>query len=301
MINRFVLLLIIPIILGACEGSPDDDRKVANETKIESFLRNNDLTYTKQNGVYYATRVKGFGNRIADGDSIAFWYIGYTLNGIIFDTNIIEVAEEYNLDTSVRDFNPIEIIAGNSTFIEGLNRGVMLCREGEWGTVLFPAELGFGDDFVGPIDPWAPLAYDIFIIYVKNQQILQEQNFISNFVGNSEGFTLDSIGFWIKIIEQNENSSEFGIGDTIYAKVNGQSLYSDELIELPSESKQLVLNEQVLNEGVLHGFLRLSEGERAQLVLPSCLAFGTLGNDSINPYEPMLYEILLDSIKINNN
>lgn len=298
MINKYLLpILFAAFVLSSCEGSVDDDRRISDESKIESFLNNNRLDYTKQNGVYYATRAKGFGNRIAPNDSIAFWYIGYTLSGAVFDTNILEKAEEYNLDTSVREFVPVKTIAGTSNFIEGLNRGLMLCRENEWGTVLFPAELGFQDNSFGSVPSWSPLVYDIFIIYVKNEQIIQEQNFINNFVASSQGFTLDSVGFWINVLEHTNNDSVFTLGDTLYGKVRGQSLHNSNAIVLPIESKEIALNENDLIEGVLHGFLRLSEGERAQLVLPSCLAFGIQGNDSIDPYEPMLFQIMLDSIK----
>ncbi|MDD2278991.1 MAG: FKBP-type peptidyl-prolyl cis-trans isomerase [Bacteroidales bacterium] len=298
MTNRlFLSFLFLVFFLSSCENSTDDDRRISGESKIESFLKTNRLEYTKQNGVYYATRIKGFGNRIAPNDSIAFWYIGYTLDGDVFDTNILEIAEVLNLDTSVREFEPLKTIAGTSNFIEGLNRGLMLCRENEWGTVLFTAELGFQENSVGTIPPWSPLAYDIFIIYVKNQQIFQEQNFINNFVASSQGFTLDTIGFWINVLEHTENDSDFTIGDTLYVKYQGQSLHNSNAIVLPTESKEVILNKKNFIEGVLYGFLRLSKGEQAQLVLPSCLAFGILGNDSINPYEPMLYNIMLDSIK----
>lgn len=298
MIKRYFLpILFAAFILSGCESSIDDDRRISDESKIESFLKNYKLDYTKQNGVYYATRVKGFGNRIAPNDSIAFWYIGYTLSRDVFDTNILELAEELNLDTSVREFAPIKTIAGSSNFIEGLNRSLMLCRENEWGTVLFPSELGFGENFVGAVPSWSPLAYDIFIIYVKNQEIIQEQNFINNFVASSQGFTLDSVGFWINVLEHTNNDSVFTLGDTLYVKFKGQSLHNSNAIVLPTESKKVALNENDLIEGVLHGFLRLSEGERAQLVLPSCLAFGIQGNDSIDPYEPMLFQIMLDSIQ----
>ncbi|HCX99184.1 MAG TPA: hypothetical protein DG754_03505 [Bacteroidales bacterium] len=298
MINRCLLLILFAaFVLSGCEGSIDDDRRISDESKIENFLKRNNLAYSKQNGIYYAIQTKGFGNRIAPNDSIAFWYIGYTLNGDVFDTNILELAKKYNLDTSVREFAPVETIAGSSNFIEGLNRGLMLCRDNERGIVLFPSELGFQENFVGSIPPWSPLVYDIFIIYVKNQQIIQEQNFINNFVANLQGYTLDSVGFWINVLEHTNNDSNFTLGDTLYVKFKGQSLHDSNAIILPTESQKVALNENDLLEGLLHGFLRLSEGERAQLVLPSCLAFGKQGNDSIAPYEPMLFQIMLDSIK----
>ncbi len=298
MTHRFLFfaLLAVSILMG-CSGSPDDDRRVKEDNLIERYLQLNNLSYIKQDGVYYAIRNKGFGYQIATNDSIAFLYVGYTLKGEVFDTNILDVALEFNLDTTIRDFAPLETIAGHSPLIPGLNRGLMLCREGELGTLLFPSELGYGSDIMGSLPPWSPIAFDIFIIYVKNPQITQEQKFIHTFVQGSQGFVPDSLGFWIKMLDHSFDESDFTLNDTLFVKISGQSLRQEGNLEPPTKTLKVALNEENLLEGLVYGFLRLQKGEQAQLVLPSCLAFGINGNDTIEPYEPMLYHIQLDSIQ----
>lgn len=295
----FVSIYIIFIIffLISCEGSLDDEKRVSNEAEIERFLSTNKLEYTKQNGVYYATRLKGYGYEVSPSDTISFWYKAYTLKGNVFDTNIPVVANEYGFDLTAKDYTPIETVAGSNDFLEGVNRGLLLCREGEWGTILFPSTYGFNDNIVQSIPAWTALAYDIFIINVKNQEIEQEQNNISNFVASSSGYTQDTTGLWYKYIIQNEQSILPSLGDTIYGWYKGQILSGSTFDETTLEGEELVINFDQMTEGLLYSFLKMYPGEEMHVIVPSSLGFGVEGNDQIDPYSTLIYELRLDSIK----
>lgn len=140
--NRRFLNILLPLctlcLFAGCQGSLDDDRRVSQEQKIEQYLKNNKLDYTKENGVYHAIRSKGFGYQVAPNDTIEFVYIGYTLSGLLFDTNILAVALENNLDITSHNFEPLKVIAGQSTFITGLNLGLTMCRENQWACPRLP-------------------------------------------------------------------------------------------------------------------------------------------------------------------
>jgi FKBP-type peptidyl-prolyl cis-trans isomerase len=290
-------LFIITILFLGCEKSLEDDKRESNEREIIQFLSKNKLPYIKENGVYHAVSNEGYGYEVNKGDSISFWYVGYTLQGIVFDTNVRKTAEKNGLDTSIRNFNPISTIAGSSKQIEGLRRGLLLCRQGELGTILFPSTLGFGEDFFGPIDPWTPLAYDILIINVKNQQIEQEQNIISNFVASSLGFFPDTIGFFYNYLTEIESDIQPSLNDTIYGWYKGSILNGNAFVELPSEGEMIVLNKGHLIDGLLFGLLRMNPGEEMQVVFPSSLGYGNFGFNNILPYTPLMYQLRLDSIK----
>jgi FKBP-type peptidyl-prolyl cis-trans isomerase len=296
-IKSILLFIFLLFLLAGCEGSLDDEKLESNEAVIERYLSSNNLSFTKQNGIYHAVRLKGVGYHVNEGDSIAFWYIGYTLDGNIFDTNIFELSDSLGFDTSINDFKPIKTVAGSSNFLDGINRGLLLCREGELGTILFPSIYGFGEKIVESIPAWSSLAYDIFIIYVKNQEIEQEQNIISNFVAGSLDFSQDTTGLWFSYIDQNEQEIKPTLGDTIYGWFKGTDLNNNLIEELPIEGQQIILGEDNLIEGVEYGFLMMYEGEMIQLVVPSSLGYGIQGSENVEPYTPLLYELRLDSIK----
>ena len=297
-----LLLLTIPlsILLTSCEGSIEDEKRVANEATIERFLSSNNLPFEKKEGVYKAIREKGFGYQVNSGDSLAFWYIGYTLTGIIFDTNIPEVADDENLDISGRPLTPLKIVENSNNLIEGLKRGIRQCREGEYTTLLFPSSLGYGETNMGPVAPWSPLAFNVFIIYVKNDQIEQEQNIISNFVASSGGFSIDSItGSWKRYLIQNleDTIPSINYGDTIYGFYKESSLDGTLINQTPKEGQELVLDADVYTEGVIYGFKMMKVGEVMELVVSSAMGYGNEGNEIVTPYIPLIYEFRLDSIK----
>ncbi|MFP4555604.1 MAG: FKBP-type peptidyl-prolyl cis-trans isomerase [Bacteroidales bacterium] len=295
-----LFFLITLFLFNACEGSLDDEKRADNEAQIENFISTNNLEYVKENGVYHAIQNKGFGYKVSSGDSLAFYYIGYTLDGVVFDTNIQEVAEEENLDTSIRDFKPLVVNENSNNLIEGLQRGLSLCRQGEYATILFPSNLGFGEQSMGPIPEWSALAYDIFIIYVKNEQIEEEQNIISNFVASSAGFSQDSLtgAFKRYLVEHAEDTLPgINIDDTIYGYYKEETLAGELLSETDPEGQEIVLNTDELTEGIVFGFLMLKPEEKIQLVVSSAMGYGNIGNEDVAPYTPLLYELRLDSIK----
>lgn len=300
--RRLILTTLLFIPMLACQKSTEDERRAANEKQIESFLKKNNLSYQKDNGIYHAIAQKGFGYIPVTNDTVSFWYVAYTLSGMVFDTNIPDVAEEFNLDVDGRTLEPLTVEIGNTNFLMGLNRGLLYCREHQWTTIVFAAELGFKDKHVGPVPPWSPIAYDIYINSVKKPQITAEKKYISTFVAKSGEFMMDSIGFWMKKQNLNPDGLTCNIGNTIIVKQKGYLLrhYNAETDQNSQKTSTIVLNEQHLPEGLMHSYLRLREGERAEVILPSSIAFGAKGNDTIPPYEPMIYQIEFESIQKND-
>jgi FKBP-type peptidyl-prolyl cis-trans isomerase len=299
--SKYILhLFLLIFILWSCEGSLKEEMLESNELLIEKFLSSNNLSYTKTNGVYHAIQNKGFGYTVNSGDSIAFWYVGYTLNGTIFDTNVPEIAEELDINLTPRNLEPVKIVENSNSLIEGLQRGIKLCREGEQATILFGSDLGFGSNNMGPVPPWSPLAYDILIIYVKNVFIEQEQNIISNFVASNQGFVADSLtGAWKKYLTeiQNDDLPKASLGDTIYGYYKESVLNSDAIIETPAQGIEMVLSTNDFTEGLVYGFMMLKPGESLQLVVSSAMGYGFEDSEIVDPYTPLIYEFRLDSIK----
>jgi peptidylprolyl isomerase len=300
MISNIKILItsLLFILLFACQSTMEDEKQAANNASIERFFNSNRREFTKSNGVYHAIKTKGFGYRVALGDSIAFMYIGYTLDRVVFDTNIKEVAKANGLDTVYRNFNPIKTLGGSPELIEGLSKGLLLCRQNEWATIAFPSTMGMGEISIGTIGPWSPLAYDIFIIYVKNEKIALEQNIINNFVASSQGFVSDNTGLWVKNLVEIESLIKPTINDTIYGWYRGETLDQNIFEELPTQGLMIVLKDNSLIEGIKYGFMMMNPGERIQLLVPSSLGYGNKGTNLVNPYTPTLFELRLDSIKL---
>lgn len=290
------LSFILLSLISGCESSLEDEKEAANNIKIEQYLDLARVKYIKTNGIYTFIQHKGYGYEVAPGDSIAFWYAGYTLSKQLFDTNVRSIAEEAGLSLSSRSFDPVELVAGNDYLIEGLSKGLLLCRLNQTNTILFPSSLGYGGNTIGEIKPWSPIAFDIFIIYVKNEKIIREQININNFVAGLSGFAKDTIGLWSKLSLAAVDATKPAVGDTIYAWYQTSTLEMEVIEETQGNNQQIVLNDNI-TEGLQLGFMRLNLGEAMQLVVPSPLGYGNKGNGRVDPYTPLFYKIRLDSIK----
>ncbi len=284
---------------SSCKKTLEEERTFSENKSIENFIKGKN--YSLVEGVYHVINIPSFGYQVSTGDTVKFLYKGYTLDGRVFDTNVKSVAKSAKLDTLIRSFDPIITIAGNGELIKGLDQGLLQMREGEFATILFASPLGFGDNAVGPVESWSPLAYDVELLSVNSVSIQNEKNYIHSLNLGTEGFLDDpKSGLYYKEIYSELGSSPT-IKDTIYGWYIGwcKGSLSDSTIidEINTDNKQIVLSSEDLPEGVRLGFMLTKTKGITELVLPSYLGFGNKGNELIKPYQTVFYRIRLDSIK----
>ncbi len=295
-LSFLIISLLVAIAFSGCESSLEDEQKGANELSIERYLTSIKVKFKKDDGIFSYVNYKGYGYEAAPGDSVAFWYVGYTLTGVLFDTNVLTLAQKENLDIETRNFSPIFTKVGEDNLLPGISRGLLHCRQGQTTSVLFPSTLGFGGNAMGVVKPWTPLIFDIYLIYVKNQKILLEQDNINNFVAGTGGFTTDTTGLWSKYTQTAQESAKPTMGDTIYAWHRVSTLDLRLLEKTVGANQEIVINENLI-EGLQLGYSRLNIGETMQLVIPSPLGYGIKGSSTVSPYTPLFVELRLDSIK----
>ena len=289
------LLAILVFISTSCKKDLEDEKTFANNKSIESYLSSNKLDYTEENGIYVHVWKPVYNYQIAKGDTVSFWYVGHTLDGLVFDTNEKSIAKEYKLDTLVRSFTPLKVIAGSGNLIEGLDNGLLLLRDSIQATIFFPSSMGFGDNAIGPIPIWTPLAYQIQIISVNGKAIQEEKSYIEELNLISSGYTRDSSGLYIKNITLGTISTAPSLSDTIYGQIKG--LLPDGTVFEDKGAQSFVLSKSDMPEGVKLGFLLTNNGGENSLLLPSYLGFGVKGSGTIKPYQTLYYQIKIDSIK----
>ncbi len=297
--NLFLLFLLTIVImpLKSCKKALEDEQAENERSLIESFISKNNWSYTKNDGVYHIIRKPSFGYQVALGDTVSFTFTGYTLSGIIFETNDIKIARLEKLDTTVRSFSPIKLIVGNSNLIDGITNGLLAIRGGEEATIIFPSTLGYGKNVMGPVESNSPLAFDIELISVNGAKIQEEKSYISSLNLSSSGFTEHSeSGLFYKFSPEGVGSLPT-IRDTVYGWYKGMLFDGTVIDEVTTSNKMIVLSSKDLVEGVRQGFLLTKEVGVSDLVLPSFLAFGNTGNQQVKPYETVKYQIRLDSIK----
>lgn len=296
-LKSFLLLLgLLPIIIS-CDNSLENDKRYEEEKSIESYINSKKWTYTKENGVYVVAQSQSYGYELNYGDTVLFWYKGYTIKSpvLVFDTNIKSAAIEAKLDTMVRSFEPVRAIVGSTPLLNGLTSGLLLCRENQKATILFPSNLGFGNNYVGTVSPWSPLAFDVEIIYLNGFGKTNEQKTLNSL--NLTEYTQHVSGLYFKQIVDTGSTrpteTDKVFGSYTVKLINGQE------VETFSTSTDPISLSDVSLHALRIGFTMASVGGTIQIIAPSPLAYGKKGNTKVSPYTPVEITIKLDSIKTN--
>ena len=109
---------------------------------------------------------------IADDNTVSFWYIGRTLEGRLFDTNVRDTARKYEIYSSSGSYEPLDItyykdystMYSNSSYVPGFTQAVHKMRWGDTVEVFFRSEYGYGaGGSTTAIPEYAPLAFRIWL------------------------------------------------------------------------------------------------------------------------------------------
>ncbi|MCZ4694984.1 peptidylprolyl isomerase [Ancylomarina euxinus] len=123
--------------------------KYKNEEEIKAYIADNKLDAQKTDtGLYYLINNEGKGAQPNINSYIKIAYIGYFINGDIFDQN------------DKLEINLTEVITG---WIEGLQ----LFKEGGDGVLFVPSHLAYGNKDNGSIPAGSVLIFDIHLIAVN--------------------------------------------------------------------------------------------------------------------------------------
>jgi FKBP-type peptidyl-prolyl cis-trans isomerase len=101
------------------------------------------------------------------GDTVMVNYTGRMLDGKVFDSSIESVAKEAGLQQEGRKYEPIPVILGTTSVIQGWTEGLLLLNEGSKAKFIIPSSLGYGDQSAGDIPPYSTLIFDVELVKIK--------------------------------------------------------------------------------------------------------------------------------------
>jgi len=128
--------------------------------------------FRSETGLEFVITEKGTGKKPEDGAHIGIMYAGYLENGVLFDSNIIEVAKEYNVYDQERErmngYAPLLLeynIPGK--VIPGFSEGIAKMNIGDKAIIFIPSYLAYGENGAGNVIP--PNANIIFELELLEQ------------------------------------------------------------------------------------------------------------------------------------
>ncbi len=147
----------------------DAQRKKDDDDAIQKYAKENKLdVQSTGSGLYYAITEPGSGPKPQVGDQVKVNYVGQTIEGVLFDTSLEEVAKEdkevYNPD---REYEPFTFTIGRREVIPGWDEGLQQIPEGSKAKLLIPSHLAYGARGGGRIPPYSILVFEVELLEVN--------------------------------------------------------------------------------------------------------------------------------------
>jgi len=149
------------------EGS--DKLKAEEAARISKYVSTLGPTVkTTASGLRYQITKPSAKPKPLPGDTLLVNYIGKTLEGKVFDTNLQEEAQKAGVFQQGRPYEPFQFVVKHGDVIPGWDEGFLLLNQGSKARLIIPSKLAYGENQSGPdIAPYSPLVFDVELISIK--------------------------------------------------------------------------------------------------------------------------------------
>jgi len=271
--------LLLVGLMSSC--SVKSDFEGADE-EIQQYLTTNNITAEKTaSGLYFEITKPG------DGAPTEFSNLAVAnLRGSLID------GREW-LNTSTGE--PFRSLLNNQGIIPGLREGLSLFSTGAEGRVIMPPNLGFGNAEFNGIP-----ANSVLIIHIDEINIYEDANAYSDTV-LSEYITQNMLdanktesGLYYTVTEMGSDTMP-GSNDRVTVNYRGYFLDGTEFDANDPANGPITFGLNQVIQGWTEGLQLYGKGAKGTLLIPSELAYGANGNQSVPPHTPLLFDIeLLD-------
>lgn len=233
-------------------------------------------------GVLYKERVRGSGRGITDESVISVVMSGRTLEGIDF---IPKNNEPF-------DFR----LADSQEFSLNWNSALRNLRDGSKATIVLSSpnafgRRGFANDLV---PPFSTIILDVEIVNVSKGMKEFEEYSIKQFVKRNNITEKPTSSGLYKVVEKEGEGALLNSKDKVLVHYTGY--YLDMAVFDSSRQRgkptEVVVDVTEVVEGWHEALKMMRVGERARIIIPSSLAYGSEGYPPlIGPYSPLIFDI----------
>ena len=279
------------------------DRKTReNKAEIRQYMSNKGIKAdSTKSGLFYSVQnIKPNGAKPQIGDEITIRYVAQRLDGVVIDSTLKASPFVYirvpGTSTAGYFFESVPSLE------ELMTTGVEKVREGDRISLFVPWLLRSTRVAVSLLAPlYIPLRYDLEILKVRSEARQIQDYLVSKKLPKME-INGDSLRF-VKTLSR-PDSAQVKIGDEVIVKYTGRLVSNDKVFDpitgtTPSSITMTVVDPATSNRGggVVKGFndgvAKLRFGEKAIVIFPSILGYGTNPKGSIPSYSPLYFELEL--------
>lgn len=156
-IVSFFCMILIVSVLYSCSIESYTTRKFSADSEIISYLNNNGYDVSPDSlGLVYIPLKQGNNVYPKKDDVVAFHYVGYYLNGDVFDS-------------SYGKSRPLIVKLGDNQLIKGLEYSLLKMDKGSKSKVIIPFYMAYGNMENGPVPPYSNLIFELELIDIDTR------------------------------------------------------------------------------------------------------------------------------------
>ncbi|MGI4022834.1 MAG: FKBP-type peptidyl-prolyl cis-trans isomerase [Janthinobacterium lividum] len=142
--------------------------KTEEQVKLTKYLATQTAVKTTASGLRYQIIKSSAKPKPLAGDTLVVNYIGRTLEGKVFDTNLKEEAQKAGVIQPGRPYEAFEFAVKTGQVIPGWDEGFLLLNQGSKARLIIPSKLAYAERGAGAdIAPYSPLVFDVELLGIK--------------------------------------------------------------------------------------------------------------------------------------
>ncbi|MDB5271205.1 MAG: Peptidyl-prolyl cis-trans isomerase [Hymenobacter sp.] len=296
-LTRLFLLAVLAsagLFTTACKkDAPEikDYSGIDQETIIKYLADNNITTAQKQpSGLYFLpVRTNPTGTKVTVGSAVAVLFTGHLLDaaGTVFDAS------------SMRTNPLLSFVLGAGQTPPGFEEGISLMHVGDKAELLLPSALAFGPASGKNLPANSVVRFEVEIIDVP----VYDDNLLTSYLAAKNITTAQkqASGLYFLPVTTNPSAARPVIGNTVTVQYTGHFFdATGKVFDASTANSPLVFKYGTnrLVPGFEEGIALMHKGDKAELLLPSALAYGAQGSSgSIGPNTAIRFEVEVVDIK----
>jgi peptidylprolyl isomerase len=243
----------------------------------------------KDSGLMFSDDTVGTGKVAKMGDLLTIHFDAWKIED---STNLFT---DWNKDTTrkassiggTRILNrPLKYTLGKAQFIKGSDEGIEGMKVGGWRTIIIPAKLAYKDKGFGPIPPNTSLKLVIELLDVKDPIVVKKWDV------DKAKFKTTKDGLKYAIVEKGEGA-KIDSGDVVTLHYSGYFTDGEKFDSSVERDEPLNFTYKVqpFIKGFQEGLGLMRKGTKAELIIPSDLAYGSRGSGKIPANSTLIFDI----------
>ena len=233
---------------------------------------------TTASGLQYKITQKGIGEKPEVGDMVSVHYTGKLTNDSVFDS-------------SIKRGEPITFTLGKGQVIKGWDEGIALMHVGDKAVFTIPAQLGYGSQAQGTIPANSTLIFDVELMKIVKAPKPYDV----------KGKDTIALADGLKIIKLNTTNGDQVKKGGIVSIQYSAFLSTGEMFDssIPrGQSLDFPIGDNAVFAGLELGLQQMKVGEKAKLLIPSKLGFGSRQTGNIPANSDLIFDVEVVGYKV---